>query len=57
MATKTNQQRIKHEKDYIAFLETRLKSKNFRKNSSLEEIEKTENKLKKAKLVLRTLEK
>jgi len=47
--------RLKHEQDYIKFLETRLASKNFQKNASPEEIEKTEKKLKKARLVLRML--
>jgi hypothetical protein len=53
----TNQKRIKHEEDYINFLEKRLGSMNFKRNSSPEEIEKTEAKLKKAKLVLRVLKK
>ena len=51
----TKQQRIQHEQNYIKFLERRLASKNFRKNVSPEEIEKTEQKLKKARLVFRTL--
>lgn len=51
----TNQKRIKHEGEYIKFLEKRLSSMNFRRNSSPEEIEKTEAKLKKAKLILRVL--
>jgi len=50
-----SEKRIKHEEEYIAFLERRLKSANFKKNVSLEEYEKTEQKLKKAKLVLRML--
>jgi hypothetical protein len=48
-------QRIKHEQEYIQFLERRLASKNFQKNSTPDEIEKTQNKLKKARLVFRTL--
>jgi hypothetical protein len=40
---------------YIKFLETRLNSSNYKKNVSDEEYEKTEAKLKKAKLVLKTL--
>jgi hypothetical protein len=52
-----NEKRIKHEEDYIKFLEKRLGSNNFRKNSSKEEIEKTESKLKKARLVLKVLKK
>lgn len=50
-----NEKRRKHEEDYIQFLETRLRSVNFKKNSTPEEVEKTEQKLKKAKLVLRML--
>jgi len=53
----TNEKRIKHEEDYIKFLENRLRSANFKKNVSQEEYEKTEQKLKKAKLVLRVLQK
>ena len=48
--------RLQHEKNYIEFLDRRLKSANFKKNVSPEEFEKTEKKLKKAKLVLRMLE-
>jgi hypothetical protein len=57
MATKSTKQRIDHERKYIEFLENRLRSKNFQRKASPEEIEKTENKLKKARLVLKTLEK
>jgi hypothetical protein len=53
----SNQQRLQHERDYVKFLENRLKSSNFKKNVSPEEYEKTEKKLKKAKLVLKMLEK
>lgn len=53
----TNEKRIKHEEDYIKFLENRLRSSNFKKNVSPEEYEATEKKLKKAKLVLRMLQK
>jgi hypothetical protein len=49
--------RLQHEKDYVEFLERRVKSVNFKKNVSPEEFEKTEKKLKKARLVLRMLEK
>lgn len=52
-----NEQRIDHEKRYIMFLENRLRSQNFKKNVSPEEVEKTEKKLKKAKLVLKVLQK
>lgn len=51
------QKRIQHELDYIKFLENRLRSQNFKKNVSPEEYEATEKKLKKAKLVLRVLQK
>ena len=51
------EKRVKHEQDYIKFLENRLRSQNFKNNVSLEEYEATEKKLKKAKLVLRILEK
>ena len=44
-------------KDYIKFLERRLASSNYKKNVSPEEYEKTEAKLKKAKLVLKVLSK
>lgn len=49
------QKRIKQEQDYIAFLEKRLNSENYKKNVSKEEYAKTQEKLKKAKLVLRIL--
>jgi hypothetical protein len=49
------QKRIKHEEDYIAFLEKRLNSSNFKKNVDDEEYKKTQEKLKKAKLVLKIL--
>ena len=52
---KSNQDRIKHETEYVTFLEKRLASKNFHNNSTVEEIETTKVKLKKAKLVLRML--
>ena len=53
----TQIKRVQHEQDYIKFLENRLRSANFKKNVSPEEYEKTEQKLKKAKLVLRVLQK
>jgi hypothetical protein len=52
---KSIQDKIKHEEKYIIFLETRLRSLNFKKNSTPEEFEKTEGKLKKSKLVLKML--
>jgi hypothetical protein len=54
---KSNEKKIKHEEDYIAFLERRLGSVNFKRNVSKEEIEETEKKLKKARLILRMLQK
>ena len=51
------EKRLTHEREYIIFLERRLRSANFKKNVSPEEYEETEKKLKKAKLVLRVLEK
>jgi hypothetical protein len=52
---KSNKDRILHEEKYIAFLEKQLNSKNYKANVSVEEFEKTQNKLKKAKLVLKVL--
>lgn len=51
----SKEQRKKHEQNYITFLEKRLGSKNFKANSSLEEIEKTEKKLRKARLIFKML--
>jgi hypothetical protein len=53
----TQQKRIKHEQDYIEFLERRTKSANYKKNVSPEEYAASEAKLKKAKLVMRMLAK
>lgn len=53
----TQQKRIKHEQDYIEFLERRVKSSNYKKNVSPEEYAETEVKLKKARLVMRMLAK
>jgi len=54
---KPNKQKlIETEKNYIAFLEKRVNSENYKKNVSLEEFEKTKEKLKKARFKLRTLE-
>lgn len=53
----TNQQRIQHEQEYILFLEKRLASVDFKQNVSAEEFSKTQEKLKKAKLVLKVLAK
>jgi len=49
------EKKIKHEQDYIKFLENRLKSNNYKKNVSPEEYEETEKKFKKAKLILKIL--
>jgi len=52
----SKQQQIRHEEEYVAFLEKRLASKNFQSNESAEVIAKTQEKLKKAKLKLRLLQ-
>jgi hypothetical protein len=52
---KTNKDRIAHEEKYIVFLEKKLNSVNFKKNVSAEEFAATQEKLKKAKLVLKVL--
>jgi len=49
------EKRLKHEENYILFLQTRLNSKNYKKNVSPEEFTKTEAKLKKAKLIFKML--
>ena len=51
----TTKTTIKHEQDYIAFLEKRLKSKNFKNNVSKEEYDKTKLKLDKVRLKLKLL--
>jgi len=51
----TKEKRLKHEQDYIAFLENRLRSPNYKRKVSPAEYEMTEKKLKKAKLVLKIL--
>jgi len=56
MKKPSKQQESRHEEDYIAFLEKRLASKNFRANESEETVKKTEEKLKKARLKLRLLQ-
>ena len=53
----TPQKRIQHELDYVKFLERRLASSHFKKNVSPEEYAETEKKLKKARLILRVLQK
>lgn len=56
MSKKNNKSPLQHEIDYIAFLEKRLASKNFHARVSVEEVEKTKAKLKKARLVLKILQ-
>ena len=51
----SKQQQIRHEEDYVAFLQKRLASKNFKSNVTPEEYEKTKQKYDKAKLRLRLL--
>lgn len=55
MSKKTQQERIEHSKKYIEFLERRVGSKNYKANVSKEEYEKTQEKLKKERLVLKML--
>ena len=44
---------LEDHKKYIAFLEKRLNSKNYKANVSIEDFDKTKGKLKKAKLILK----
>ncbi len=48
---------LKQRLDYISFLEKRLASKNYKSNVSEQEYSKTEEKLKKEKLVVKLLQK
>ena len=48
---------LKQEQDYVVFLKKRIESKNYKRNVSAEEFEKTKAKYKKAKFKLRLLEK
>jgi hypothetical protein len=52
---KSKEKSIKHEREYIAFLEKRVNSENYKKNVSPEEFEETKEKLKQARLVLKIL--
>ena len=52
---KSNKERILHEEKYVAFLERKLNSVNFKSNVSADEFAATQEKLKKAKLVLKVL--
>lgn len=54
---KNARKRLEHEKAYVAFLERRLASKHYKASVSPEEYATTEAKLKKARLVMRMLEK
>lgn len=56
MAKKTHKSEVEQEQGYIAFLEKRLASANFKANVSPEEYEETQKKLKKARFKLRTLQ-
>ncbi len=47
---------IEQEEGYIAFLEKRLASENYKANATPEEVEETKEKLKKAKLKLRFMQ-
>ncbi len=51
----TSQERIKQEEQYLAFLEKRLSSVNYKNNVSAEEYKKTKYKYDKAKLTLKML--
>ncbi len=51
----TKAQELKQTQDYIAFLEKRLASKNFKANVSAEEYQKTKDKLDKARFRLKIL--
>ncbi len=50
-----NKDRIKHEEEYVAFLERRVASANYMNSVSKEEYEQTKAKLKKARMVLKLL--
>ena len=52
---KSTKEKIEHEQKYILFLEKRLNSVNFKNNVSTEEFAATQEKLKKAKLILKIL--
>lgn len=52
---KTKQEKLKETRDYIAFLEKRLASKNYKAKVSTEKYDKTKAKLDKARLVAKML--
>jgi hypothetical protein len=51
----TLQERIAHEENYVAFLERRLASENYKANATAEEYAETKAKLDKARFILKTL--
>lgn len=51
----TKPERIAHEENYIAFLEKALASENYKKMVTPEQYAKTQEKLKKARFLLKTL--
>lgn len=55
MSSKKNQPTTKQRQDYIAFLEKRINSKNYKNNVSAAEFEKTKEKLDKERLKLKLL--
>lgn len=54
-AQPSKQDQVKHEQEYIAFLEKRLASPHYKENTPTAVFEMTERKLKKARLVLKLL--
>lgn len=52
---KNKQPTLKQRQDYVAFLEKRLASKNYKNNVSEEEFDKTKKKLEKEKLLIKML--
>ncbi len=54
---KNKQQELKETNEYVAFLEKRLASKNYKANVSAEEYEACKDKLKKARFRLKLLKK
>jgi flagellar biosynthesis chaperone FliJ len=55
MAKKTTAQVVKETEQYVAFLEKRLASKNYKANVSAEEFKQTQEKLSKARTRLKLL--
>lgn len=52
---KTKQEKIEHEKQYVAFLQKRLNSENYKANVTAEEYDATKIKYDKAKFLLKLL--